>query len=87
MQKNDSSKNTEKTKEYYNEYSTRQKKIGVNERHHSILKKLKKTGLKPSDSVLEIGCGIGTFTGLLSKYINKGNVLAVDLSPKSIEIA
>lgn len=76
-----------KIERYYDEYTDRQKRIGVNKRHHSILEKSINAGLQADHKVLEIGCGIGTFTGLLSKYINKGNVLAVDLSPKSIEIA
>ncbi|MBX2982710.1 MAG: methyltransferase domain-containing protein [Flavobacteriales bacterium] len=37
--------------------------------------------------VLEIGCGIGTVTGLIAKATSKGSVLGVDISPKSIEHA
>jgi SAM-dependent methyltransferase len=33
---------------------------------------------------LELGCGIGVFTFLLSKIIRKGNIEAVDISNKSI---
>jgi SAM-dependent methyltransferase len=37
--------------------------------------------------VLELGCGIGTFTFLLSKRVKKGKIEAVDISPESIEYA
>ena len=34
--------------------------------------------------VLELGCGVGTLTGLLAAMLPKGRLLAVDLSPGSI---
>lgn len=72
---------------FYDAYTKHQKKIGVNLRHRTILRKLKENGLKPGMSVLEIGCGIGTVTGLVGAYVNPGKVVAVDISPESIEIA
>jgi trans-aconitate 2-methyltransferase len=81
MQKIDS----KQVAEFYDEYSSQQHKIGVNIRHRSILKRLLKLGLSKNSSILEIGCGIGTLTSLLVK--NSGNVLAIDISPASIEIA
>lgn len=81
-------KNSKEIKEYYNEYSIRQKKTGVNQRHKSILSKLINFGLKPHHSVLEIGCGIGTQSGLILNQLSKsGKLNAYDLSDKSIEIA
>ena len=72
---------------FYDEYSTKQAKVGINIRHRTILKNMKKEGLKNNSSVLEIGCGIGTVTQLLSAYCVKGKILAADISPESIEMA
>ncbi|MEH2423597.1 MAG: class I SAM-dependent methyltransferase [Nostoc sp.] len=49
--------------------------------HNFLLKQL------PSDckNVLDIGCGTGLFSRLLAKRVDK--VIAIDLSPKMIEIA
>lgn len=72
---------------YYDGYVERQQHVGVNARHHSIMEKLTKAGLNKSNTVLELGCGIGTFTSLLVDHIVTGNVFAVDISNASIEIA
>jgi trans-aconitate 2-methyltransferase len=72
---------------YYDEYSDRQAKVGINARHHSIQKWLEKFGLKKTDRILEIGCGIGTQTQLLAEYLdNSDQITAVDISPKSVEV-
>lgn len=60
-------KEKEKTIEFYNNYSQRQLAVGVNKRHYSIIKFLNEFGLQKNNSVLEIGCGIGTLTSLLLK--------------------
>ena len=74
--------------EYYDDFVDHQVSVGVNERHHSILRHLKRSGLKPHHRVLEIGCGVGTLTELLVKYVGpEGSVLATDLSPRSIDVA
>ncbi|MBW8362565.1 MAG: class I SAM-dependent methyltransferase [Kaistella sp.] len=72
---------------FYNEFSDHQLKIGVNERLISLYKRLLNLGLQEKSNVLELGCGIGNFTHLLSKKVRSGHVEAVDLSEKSIEIA
>ncbi|TND09377.1 MAG: methyltransferase family protein [Bacteroidetes bacterium] len=72
---------------FYDDYTSKQKKTGVNARHRTILKRLKRFGLEPNHRVLEIGCGIGTVTGLLAAYLEKGQVVGVDISPKSVELA
>lgn len=72
---------------FYNKYSSRQQRIGVNKRHESIFNLLKEKGLRSSHSILEIGCGIGTFTSLIIPYLVKGEILALDISDKSIKIA
>ncbi len=75
-------------KAFYDEYVGRQLAVGVNERHHAILRWLRRFGLCRGDRVLEIGCGVGTLTGLIASAIGpEGFLLAVDLSPKSIEAA
>lgn len=72
---------------FYDEYSDRQIKTGANERLISLYKRMLKAGLNTSSNVLELGCGVGVFTKLLSKTVKNGRIEAVDLSPKSIEIA
>lgn len=75
----------EKIAEYYDSYATQQAKIGVNIRHRTIIKRLQKAGLKKEMRVLEIGCGIGTLTGLLAKECH--SVHAIDISAESIAVA
>lgn len=73
---------------YYDEYTERQVDAGVHYRHKKIQEWLLKFGLQPHHDVLEIGCGIGTQTQLLANFLNKDvNITAIDISPKSIEIA
>ncbi|GAA4296401.1 class I SAM-dependent methyltransferase [Nibribacter koreensis] len=72
---------------FYDDYTEQQFKKGIHIRHRTILHNLKKAGLKSNSKVLEIGCGIGTVTHLLAKATPQGKVLAVDISPKSIDMA
>lgn len=75
-------------KGYYDEYAGRQVAVGVNKRHRAILDWALKFGMRPDHSVLELGCGIGTLTGLLAGELGSGgSVTAIDLSPVSIESA
>jgi trans-aconitate 2-methyltransferase len=75
-------------KAYYDEFVGRQTAVGVNARHHSILARLLRAGMRPGDTVLEIGCGVGTLTELLADTLDgTGSLLAVDLSPASVEEA
>ena len=87
MQGKNSKENRDNLVNYYDEYVERQKNVGVNKRHHSILNKLINAGLKNNDRVLEIGCGIGTFTGLLIDYLQNGKLVSVDIGGKNIEEA
>ena len=73
--------------EFYDQYTDRQKDSGINRRHKSIDDWLTKFGMTESDSVLEIGCGIGTMTQLLASRLSKGSILANDISQKSVEMA
>ncbi|MFZ4784076.1 MAG: class I SAM-dependent methyltransferase [Flavobacteriales bacterium] len=77
--------NRKQIADFYDQYSDQQKKIWVNIRHRSIMQRLQKNGLDTTSNVLEIGCGVGTLTSLLVK--KAGKVLAIDISPTSIELA
>jgi len=59
-------KKTEEVSEYYDGFSSYQLAKGINSRHLSIFRFLRKAGLKKNSIVLEIGCGIGTVTHLIS---------------------
>jgi cyclopropane fatty-acyl-phospholipid synthase-like methyltransferase len=72
---------------FYNEFKKEQALTGVNLRHYLVFDKCIKAGLKKNYNVLEIGCGIGTFTKLLSGFIKDGNIVAADISNESIELA
>lgn len=72
--------------DFYDDFSERQLKTGANERLISLFKRMLRLGLKEDSKVLELGCGVGLFTRLLSGKIKSGSVEAVDLSEKSIEI-
>lgn len=69
---------------FYDQFVTKQEKIGINSRHYQILDKLITSGLSADHRVLEIGCGIGTVSHLIAAKTPKGKVLAVDISPESI---
>ena len=77
----------EEVGEYYDDYIAKQLNSGINERIYHLYKMLLRLGLKSDSNVIELGSGIGTMTFLLSKYIKKGQIEAVDLSSKSIEFA
>jgi trans-aconitate 2-methyltransferase len=77
----------EQIAKFYDEFREQQSETGVNLRHFMVFDQLKKAGLRPSHNVFEIGCGIGTFTGLIARHLNRGKILATDISPRSIEIA
>jgi trans-aconitate 2-methyltransferase len=57
-----------------------------NSRHRTIFKNLKKEGLKPSSSVLEIGCGIGSLSRMLIKYLSAGFFAGTDIAPQTIKL-
>lgn len=53
-------------------------------RHRFILKYLKKNGLHPKMSVLEVGCGAGQLSSLLIDYLQDGYFVGTDISEKTI---
>lgn len=77
-------KEKEEVISFYNNFAKTQ---GVNKRHRSIMAKLMETGLQDANRVLEIGCGTGSLTILLAKFLKKGNLVSLDISPDSIDIA
>ncbi len=74
-------------RKWYNNFSKAQLSTGVNLRHYRIMNHLSDYGLKNDSTVLEIGCGIGTLTGLIHRVVRKGKLVATDISDESIEIA
>lgn len=74
-------------RDFYDEYVDAQERVGTNIRHRTILRNAKAAGLRDGMRVLEIGCGIGTVTALLAGATPRGEVVGVDISPKSIERA
>lgn len=75
-------------REFYDNWVDQQVREGINERHRAIVRALRSAGWRPDQRVLEIGSGVGTLTELLARGIKApGSLVAVDLSPKSIEIA
>jgi trans-aconitate 2-methyltransferase len=81
------SEGKEKVVSFYDQFAEKQAKTGINSRHLSILDKVKKAGLQANHGILEVGCGIGTVSHLLATQVPQGKVLAVDISPESIEKA
>lgn len=76
-----------KTIKFYDEYVQRQVQMGVNHRHISIINILEENGLKSSDDILEIGCGVGPVTGLIASQVSGGRIIANDISEKSVDAA
>lgn len=75
------------TNQFYDSYIKRQVESGINNRIYYLFRQLKKYGLRKDLKILEIGCGIGALTYLLSGKIKTGLIEAVDFSEKSIEYA
>ncbi len=78
---------TTEVRKWYNDFSGKQMKTGINLRHYSVFNQVVASGLKKHHRILEIGCGIGTLTTLLGKYIRSGKIVATDISDESIRIA
>ena len=73
--------------DFYDDFTSHQERIGYNARHFLMLDRLLESGLRGDSTVVELGCGIGIITSLILKVLREGAVVAVDISPKSIEIA
>src|SRR4051812_40708124 len=77
----------EEVSKYYDDFVPGQAAIAVNERIFSLFQRIKKEGLKTNSNILELGCGVGAFTFLLSTVVKKGTVEAIDISPQSVAYA
>ena len=76
-----------KVSSYYDEHRNPEELLPPNRRHQILVDQLKSLGLDQNSSLLELGCGAGQVTYLISKIVTKGSVVAVDISPKRIESA
>ena len=79
--------NNDKIKDFYNDFVSYQTQSGVNERIYTLYKKMQSLGLNSDSNILELGCGIGVMTKLLTNSVKTGYIESVDLSDKSIELA
>jgi len=70
---------------FYDDFIQKQVESGINDRISGLYQRLCRLGLKNDSTVLEIGCGIGTLTYLLTRKVKKGTIVATDISPQSIE--
>jgi trans-aconitate 2-methyltransferase len=73
--------------EFYDNFISYQINSGINDRIYKLYKRLCKIGISTETNILEIGCGIGSLTYLISRKIKKGRIEAMDISQKSIEYA
>ena len=73
--------------EFYDNFISYQIDSGINDRIYNLYKRLCKIGISSNTNILEIGCGIGVLTYLLSRKIKKGRIEAMDISQKSIQYA
>ncbi len=73
--------------DFYDSYAASLKKMNHNERHLFLNKKMREYGLGRRSTVLEIGCGIGMVTRFIAKRATDGKIVAMDISPGSIEAA
>ncbi len=72
---------------FYDEFAVRQQKAGINHRHLSIQRRLEHFGLSQNSRVLEVGCGVGTVTELILRFLDsEGFILATDISPESVRV-
>lgn len=72
---------------FYDDFVDYQQQVRINLRHYRIFQGLVNAGLKKHHTLLEIGCGTGSLTVLLHRYMRKGKLVATDISPRSIAVA
>lgn len=73
--------------EFYDNFISYQINSGINDRIHSLYKRFCRNGIKRNLNILEIGCGIGVLTYLLTRKLKNFKIEAIDISPQSIEYA
>lgn len=74
----------EEIKGFYDKFVKAQQDSGINDRIYGLYIRLKQAGLHTDSNVLELGCGVGTMTFLISKTVKNGQVESVDISTQSI---
>lgn len=72
--------------DFYDDFSKKQNRVGINIRHYTIVNKLIKHGLHADAHLLEAGCGVGTITRLLAPKIKSGSITAFDISKEGVDI-
>jgi trans-aconitate 2-methyltransferase len=78
---------TDQVVEFYDHFADYQEQSGINDRHGQLFRWMQKFGLKPQHAVLEIGCGSGQLTQLISEFCREGEVVGFDISPQNIKRA
>jgi cyclopropane fatty-acyl-phospholipid synthase-like methyltransferase len=73
--------------DYYDEYVTTQVTYSKNLRHIFLLEKLKGLHVKNTQTLLELGCGVGAVAEEIYLTCKPKKLTGVDISPKSIEHA
>lgn len=71
--------------DFYDNFISYQIDSGINDRIYKLYKRICKLGISTNTNILEIGCGIGSLTYLLSRKIKRGRIESMDISQKSIE--
>ncbi|MEJ7683509.1 MAG: methyltransferase domain-containing protein [Segetibacter sp.] len=79
--------NKQEISKYYDDFVSKQATSSLNERIFFLFRRIRKAGLKTHSNILELGCGIGAFSFLLSKVVKQGTIEAVDISAESIAYA
>lgn len=72
---------------FYDDFAPRQQRAAFNQRHRLLYDQIRALGVRSDSSILEVGCGVGAVTTLLARTVKSGPITAIDISPKSIEIA
>jgi cyclopropane fatty-acyl-phospholipid synthase-like methyltransferase len=72
---------------YYDEFNAESAKSAINDRIIGLYQRILKHGFDPDSINLEIGCGPGKLTYLLSGKLKDGIIEATDISPRTVEIA
>lgn len=70
--------------QFYGTFREEEGSLKLNLRHYSVFKHIVDAGLRRNDKVLEIGCGFGTITFLMARYLSRGKIVATDISSERI---